>query len=850
MGLQTISINAPYVLPLGDLTRADASRVGAKAANLGELARAGFPVPHGFALTTQAFDHFVARNGLDESQPREKVLTAEMPPEVEDALREVSRELDGRPLAVRSSGVAEDLDEASFAGQYETILGVRGFEELANAVRQCWASMFSGRVGVYKDNKAQVVNASMAVLVQQLIPADAAGVAFTANPVNGRRDETVVSAVRGLGERLVSGEASPDEWIVSERQAIRKSAPEQAVDESQVHAIAEMARRAEEYFGAPQDVEWAIADGNKLFILQARPITALAEPAPTPIPIAVEPPPGFWERDSSHIAEPLSPMFRSAVLPAHERATHALSKALSLPMEGAQFREIGGWVYARMAGPGGKDMPPPPAWLMPILVRVVPQLRKMVKGMIAAVREDRLGKSVDRWYAEWKPETIAGLEELKKVDRPSLTDDELEQHLREVLAFVLERVHIHMLVTAADSLVVEFALACQDLLGWDARKSLALLSGLSVQTTEPTYRLAELARMVRERPAVGELLGRLDVDTSRRLAQADGEFAAAFEAYMQAFAHRTLRWDINEPTEAEQPELILRLIRDQMASGYDPHAEADALARERAAALAEARQLLADRLDEDRRRFERALARAERAYPVREEHEFYLSNAPFAQLRYALLEVGKRMVERAQLNRAEDIMFLEMEEAQTAFRERSDLRAMVIQRKGELAWAKAHPGPASYGKAPPPPPSFDAFPAEARHLMRVLMWQMQTLLPTEDSEKVEPTSGTDLRGLAASAGQYTGPARIVMSEAEFGKLQAGDVLVCPTTQPPWSVLFPSVGALVTDSGGILSHPAIIAREYRIPAVVATGNATQLLEDGQVLIVDGNSGIVTIVNPRK
>lgn len=123
------------------------------------------------------------------------------------------------------------------------------------------------------------------------------------------------------------------------------------------------------------------------------------------------------------------------------------------------------------------------------------------------------------------------------------------------------------------------------------------------------------------------------------------------------------------------------------------------------------------------------------------------------------------------------------------------------------------------------------------------MWQMQDMLPGQDSQKAEPTNGASLRGLAASPGQYTGPARIIRSESDFGKLQAGDVLICPTTQPPWSVLFPTIGALVTDSGGILSHPAIVAREYRIPAVVATGNATSFLKDGQVVTVNGNDGIV-------
>jgi pyruvate,water dikinase len=844
MARQITAVRAPYTLPLQDLTRADLSRVGAKAANLGELARAGFPVPAGFVLTTQAFDEFVALSQLAETPAPEAVLAAELPAAVRAALRAAAETLDDIPLAVRSSGVAEDLAGASFAGQYDTILGVRGYDALVEAVRRCWASAFAGRVATYQHNQGQATRAGMAVLVQQLVAADAAGVAFSANPVNGRRDEILVSAVRGLGERLVSGESAPDEWIVSGSKAIRTRAPEEAIDAGQARAIAGLARRAEAHFGAPQDVEWAIA-GGELFVLQSRPITALPEPGPTPIPVPADPPPGFWARDASHSLEPLSPMFRSALLPAQEQATYALSQALSLPMEGAQFREIGGWVYQRIIIAGGKDVPAPPAWLMPILVRVAPPLRRMVKGMVQAVREDRLGQSVERWYAEWKPDTVAGLAQLKQVDRASLADGELEQHLADVLAFVRERARIHMLVTAADFVVAEFALVCQDLLGWDARKSVELLTGLSSQTTEPAARLAELARLARERPAVRRLFAQVSRETPRRLAEADADFASAFDRYLEEYGDRTLRSDIDEPTVAEQPELILRLIRDQIAGGYDPQAEAAALAQQRAAVLAEARQLLAGRSAEDGRRFERALARAERAYPIREEHQLYLSNGPLALLRYTLLEVGRRMAARGQLDRAGDIMFLELEEAQAAFRDRSGRRATVSRRKGERAWVKAHPGPASYGKAPPPPPSFEAFPPEARHLMRVLMWHMGNLTSAANGTDAGAAGGATLRGLAASPGRYTGPARIIRSEAEFGRLQAGDVLVCPTTQPPWAVVFPAIGALVTDSGGILSHPAIVGREYRIPAVLATGDATRRVKDGQLVTVDGDSGIVEI-----
>lgn len=171
---------------------------------------------------------------------------------------------------------------------------------------------------------------------------------------------------------------------------------------------------------------------------------------------------------------------------------------------------------------------------------------------------------------------------------------------------------------------------------------------------------------------------------------------------------------------------------------------------------------------------------------------------------------------------------------------------LITKRWQGVTRGKAHRGPVSYGKAPPPPPSFDAFPPEARHLMQVVFVHMENMFATQYSQQGETTEGTDLHGLAASPGQYTGPVRIIMSESEFDKLQAGDVLVCPTTQPPWSVLFPSVGALVTDSGGILSHPAIIAREYAIPVVVAADNATTLLEDGQVVMVNGDSGIIEVV----
>ena len=273
-----------FILQLRDVSRADRLRVGTKAANLGELAKAGFPVPAGFIVTTSAFHYFLTVNSLSSGSSAEAMAAAYLTKKVADTLSAAAAQLGDIALAVRSSAVAEDLPGASFAGQYLTVLGVRGSKALVDAVNRCLASTFSERAAGYRKVIGQQGIPSMAVLVQSLIPAYAAGVAFTANPLTGDRSETLVSAVRGLGDRLVSGETTPDEWRVKGNDIICERAPEAAIDAGQVLDIASHARRVEAYFGCPQDIEWAICDG-RLFLLQARPITALPEPpaaAPTP----------------------------------------------------------------------------------------------------------------------------------------------------------------------------------------------------------------------------------------------------------------------------------------------------------------------------------------------------------------------------------------------------------------------------------------------------------------------------------------------------------------------------------------------------------------------------------------
>lgn len=255
-------------MPLNQITKDHLDKVGSKAANLGDMRIAGFPVPDGFVLTTDAFEIFLEENELGKNSSYRSVLNAKIPKEIEEQLKSAYEPFKTLSLAVRSSGIAEDLGEASFAGQYETVLDVRGFDALIFAIKRCWASVFSDRVLRYVAEKGLDQKNSMAILVQHLVKANAAGVAFSANPVTGERDETIINAVRGLGERLVSGQSSPDEWLVRGDQAISITSPENAITMEQAISIANLAKKAESHFGEPQDIEWAIEE-KQLFMLQA-----------------------------------------------------------------------------------------------------------------------------------------------------------------------------------------------------------------------------------------------------------------------------------------------------------------------------------------------------------------------------------------------------------------------------------------------------------------------------------------------------------------------------------------------------------------------------------------------------
>ena len=800
------------VLPLTAAT--DHRIAGRKAATLARLAAAGFPVPPGVVVPAAIFKQATGER--------------EVPAEVAADLLSAVRGWSDVPLAVRSSGVGEDSPDASYAGLFTTVLDVRGDNALLEAVRECWNSAFDARVTTYAGSEPP----RLAVLVQPMVPATAAGVAFTADPVTGERGCVVIDAVVGIGDRLASGATTPDRWIVRGEGAHQQSTGEQAaITEQGALSVADLGRRVESELGGPQDFEWALVH-DEVILLQARPITALPI-QPVPIPVAV--PPGYWVREASHLPLPQSPFSEGAIIEGLNRAVRRMCAELGLLIEAVQARNIGGWSYVGVVPLGGKEPPRLPSWLIPLTFKFVPLLRRRIRDSVQAMRADVPGALVQRWSREWRPDFVARIRVLRERQLAELSDTELEDHLADVMKLVDDGHDVHFRLHGALAMVLgDLAFTCRDLLDWDESRTLSLLGGTSTTSTEPARALADLAALAG--PQVRALLNQ--TATTDEVLAADKKFASAFDAYLRDYGCRTSE-ELTNPLLEERPDLLLALLRDQLNSGLDPIGDQE-LAR-RDAAANEARASLDGA---DMQRFERALTRALTAYPVREDNMFLTGNAPYGLLRRTALELGRRLASRGQITAIDDIFFLHPDEARALLADGTSGHQVVIRREGEHTWALAHPGPTSYGPDPGPPPPMRGLPDEARLANEAFQWYFDRIFGGDSHGAADDHTVT---GIPASPGRYTGAVRVIHSEAEFDRLRAGDVLVCPVTSPVWSVLFPRVGALVTDVGGILSHPAIIAREFRIPAVVATCNGTTRLQDGQVVTVDGTAGTVELLS---
>lgn len=767
---------------------------GRKAATLAALRGRGFDVPDGFVIPAGA-------------QPTRDAMAAAL-----------SRLGDG-PVAVRSSGLAEDLADASFAGQYDTVLNVRGVDAVLAAAAACVASARGGRIDSYGR-----VGGPMAVLVQRMVDAEASGVAFSADPLTGNRDEVRINATRGLGDQLVGGAIDGDEWLVTGGHVKAVTVHQVAIKPDVARRVADLARKAEAARLAPQDIEWAIA-GDRLWLLQSRPITML------PVAPLIEVPKGTWQKDAGHFPDPVSPFAVSTqFLNADRFLDHGIAAWGLLP-DRARFKVIGHEPYIHVEpDDGGKN--PPPWWVLGLAARMVPSLRRKLRAAASAVAAGLLEQVPADWISDHRPRLQREIQQYAARDLAALDTEALFLEIEALTTFYTECLQLHFFLVIPYAVGVhELAVACEDLLGWPLPKTVGLLQGLSGVSTAATDELAAIVRRTPPGSAARQLLQSRTPDFLGQLDVIDPGVAGELRGYLQFWGLRPIGSETGCPAVCEQPHLVADIISD-LLSDESPRDVSAA----RVTLRDEARRQLTGSA---RQRFDAALAYAERVYPLREDNVLFTDQLPTGLLRRAALEMGRRLVEMGLLNRSEDAVMLAASELRDAVRDRRDVRDLVAHRKAEHAWVRAHRGPMTYGPEPGKTPDLRGLPEPARRVNAALLWALE-----QEFTPPPKVDGTAVVGIGVSAGVYRGRVRVITAPERLDTLRSGEVLVCPLTSAAWMMVFRRAGAIVADTGSVLSHTAIVAREFGLPTVVAAANATSRLVDGEEVIVDGTSGVVT------
>ncbi|MGW9435136.1 rifamycin-inactivating phosphotransferase [Streptomyces sp. NPDC055607] len=863
-----------YVWDLQEIDGTQVAVVGGKGAHLGALSRIdGVRVPAGFCVTTDAFRRALAGapsldgllDRLSRLDPDDREATRTLSAEVRRAVEalavpdDVAEAVTGAlarfgehdAYAVRSSATAEDLPTASFAGQQDSYLNVVGPAEVLRHVGRCWASLFTERAVTYRRrNGIDHRTVRMAVVVQRMAFPDAAGVLFTADPVTGDRRVATVDAGLGLGEALVSGLVNPDVFtvrddeVVAETIAVKRHALQPlpgggtrevevdaerrerpALTRGQVLRLVRLGRRIEARFGRPQDVEWCLVDDD-FRIVQSRPITTLF-----PVPEA-------GDRDN-HVY--VSVGHQQMMTDAMKTLGHSMWRLTAM----VPMHEAGGRLFVdvtrRLASPASRTA------LLDVVGKGDPLIRDALETVLD--RDDFPLPLPDAAPAapagpgtpapapvEADPAIVTALVERSRTSVAALERDIRTKTGPELFDFLLEAFEEHKRVLS-DPLSFRALMAGMEATWWlndkleewlgekNAADALTLSAPGNV-TSEMGLALLDVADAIRPHPEVVAFLERVgDGDFLDELPKLPGGAGArdAVEAYLDRYGMRCVgEIDITRPRWRERPAALLPAILDNVRN-FGPGAAERRFEQGRRTALEKERDVLArlrDLPDGERKAAEtkRMIDRV-RTFAGYREYPKYGIVSRYAVYKRALLEEAARLVRAGVLSDAEDVFHLTFQEFREAVRTRRVDEGLV--RRREEAY-RAH-------RALTPP--------------RVLTSDGEAL---NGSYRRDDAPAGALVGLAVSAGTVEGRARVVL-DMEEADLEAGDILVTAYTDPSWSPVFVGITGLVTEVGGLMTHGAVIAREYGLPAVVGVDGATRLIRDGQRIRVHGTDGYVEILS---
>jgi pyruvate,water dikinase len=788
---------ATFVVPLSELSRANRSQVGGKAAALGELARAGLPVPPGFCLTTAAY--------------RLEAQAACLPPDVQGPLLEAYRRLrqqapKGR-VSVRSSATVEDLPAASFAGQALTVLNVADAAGLLDAVQACWDSLDSEAARAYRAGAP----AEMAILVQAMLPADAAGVAFSRDPLTGEQS-IVVEAVPELGDQLVSGQATPERY----RCPGEPPPPGALLDAATLAGVAALVRRAEAILDGPQDVEWVLWQGQP-WVPQSRPITtqatgfydAISTPGILPDAYAAETTlwtSGFLNERFGQVVSPLGwTLIRSLLVPLAFRDPLQFlgcHDAHNLPLtrlyRGHPFANVGIFQRLYAAFPG---------WLLPEDARRYfpdsdTSLRQAV-GYPRSILAPRTFWSLARAFVREFPATLPWLNarhwqrfarrharQMKTLEGRTPQDEHgIWQDLDRLRALDRELLAIHRWsLTAAD---LAYSALRRWVVRWtgDADLPAQLVSGQPSLSTQFDAALREIAQ------------------AAQGATDPDAVIAGRLPDLLARFGHRAFSLDLYQPPFRAEPEQAAALVRGLVGQPPPPHPDPERAEQAARRAMGRLRYALSH-----------PLLRLAREQMVLREDQRFTWQRSLALQRERLLALSQRWEAQGWLEAPDQIFFVTWDEALAA-------------RQGVV----------------PPLPDIRQRQIEHQRLQadhRRAPWLTYPLfLKGDDPLDTPPATATTWQGQPVSPGIGQGPARIVPAPDDFDSIAPGDILVTRTVDPGWTPLFGRLAGLVMEVGGQLSHGAVVAREYGLPAVVGLPGITRQLEGGTPLLVDGKTGRV-------
>lgn len=890
---------AGVVMHLHEIDRRNLPEVGGKAANLGELLRAGFPVPEGFCITTEAYRRFIETSedmkrffdSLDRLRPGQLEDVRIMGRQIRDHLQslpipaDLEAEIIGaweqsgqeHAYAVRSSATAEDLPTASFAGQQDTILNVQGAARLLEAVKRCWASLFTDRAILYRiKNGFAHRTVFLSVMVQKMVMSEVSGILFTADPVSGHRGTISIDAGFGLGEALVSGIVSADLYQVRNGEIVKKQISEknkvilparnggmevvelspelgrkQALSDEQILKLAELGKKIECHCGVAQDIEWGLS-GDRFFVLQSRPITTLF-PLPPHLDGRLRVFCSFGHTQMMTDAmKPLALSVWRTLMPLGRRSGDSRGRMLVEAGGRLYFdpTELMYWKVFRKGLPRSlksndelmsdalsrflarEDFLKEAALYRASKCKMIPLIGifyfsmlkgypRLIKTMFSKNLQDvarRAEAAVEKAVARCQNEifSVNGPERIKRI-RARIANW-ISFYGRELApgllaAFVAQRMLLHL---------------GKKWLGEDqAEKIAALNKSLPGNvTSEMGLMIGDLADLLRPYPQLAAYLDRAEDRTFYEgldLFPGGSEFKKELHRFMERYGMRCPgEIDLTRKRWRESPTMLVPSILSHMRSN-EPGEHRKKFNRGKKEAEEAAQEILAclrkKRGGWLKRKWISCLIAVYRNLMGLRELPKYMIIRCFDHYRQAILEEGRFLRERGTIEHEEDLFYLTLDEIIALLENRlEDVARLIAMRKQEFA---------RYVKMTPP---------------RVMTSEGEVITGRRSGVQVPPGA---LSGIPVSPGLAEGYVKVVRN-LEEGNLEKGDILVAPYTDPGWTPLFHSARALIMEAGGLMTHGSVVAREYGIPAVVGIDRATERLKDGQFVRVDGTQGVVEVL----